>query len=157
MVGLAANSNKAYVSRGARCRECGKELSDPKHNAYVGFTIITLDDQIREKWEPGAPSIKDRIRVLKKAHELELFTWVSVEPIILNESDPLEIITEIGEYCSQMVFGKHNYHFNETYYQPQYANLRSEIIKLCTELRVPFMIKKELKKIQGGYKYPSLA
>ncbi|MHA1416534.1 MAG: hypothetical protein ACTSRR_09785 [Candidatus Heimdallarchaeaceae archaeon] len=46
------------------------------------FTIGTLDDKIRKYWEPGAPSIAERISSLVYAYFNDYKTSVSIEPFL---------------------------------------------------------------------------
>lgn len=57
-----------------------------------GSTIIFTDEALREEWEPGAPSIESRLGAVKKAHEMGIYTWVSIEPVV----DPVEALSVIN-------------------------------------------------------------
>ena len=50
-----------------------------------GSTVIFLSESLREKWEPGAPSIESRIAAIEEAHSRGIFTWVSIEPVVDTE------------------------------------------------------------------------
>ena len=47
-----------------------------------GTTLLLSEPDSRKEWEPGAASIIDRIRAICLAHEMGIFTWVSVEPVV---------------------------------------------------------------------------
>lgn len=120
----------------------------PKGLIKVGFTIAMLNEQAREKWEPGASPISERVRILKDAHEMGLYTWVSVEPIILKVSEPKEIIEAVGSHVDQMIFGRHNYSYNGLYYRPAYNKIIREITDACENAGINYLIKKELLQMR---------
>jgi DNA repair photolyase len=65
-------------------------------DAHFGVSLVWMDDQKREQWEPGSDSetglsVLDRIDGLIMAKEAGLTTWASVEPVI----DPREALAAI--------------------------------------------------------------
>jgi DNA repair photolyase len=73
-------------------------LEKYKSQIEFRFTIGTDDDETRKFWEPGAPSINERIECLKFAHSMGYKTSVSMEPLLTN--DPLPLIARISQYVS---------------------------------------------------------
>lgn len=59
-------------------------------NVEVGFTITILKNL--SEWEPEASGNKRRIEALKKAYNLGIKTFVSMEPTIPGETQPIEIM-----------------------------------------------------------------
>lgn len=53
-----------------------------KNNLEVGFSITTLDDNLRRHFEPGAPSVNERINALRKLHNQGIKTWVFIAPLL---------------------------------------------------------------------------
>lgn len=47
----------------------------------VGFTITTLNDEMRKYLEPNAPSIERRLRALEQLSEMEIYTYVFAGPL----------------------------------------------------------------------------
>jgi DNA repair photolyase len=76
-----------------------------------GSTIIFRNEDLRNEWEPGAPSISSRYEAVKKAHELGIFTWVSIEPVIVPE-ESLKVIQDLKPFVNLWKVGKLN-HFKE--------------------------------------------
>jgi len=74
-------------------------------NAEVGFTIITLDDEVRKNLEPKSSSIKERIAALKKFSGLTK-TYVFIGPAIPNITDPLYIIEELKDFVDYFIVDK---------------------------------------------------
>lgn len=59
-----------------------QEINPWKGQVLFRFTIGTLNDKVRKKWEPDAPSISDRLGALEYAHKKGWRTSVSVEPFL---------------------------------------------------------------------------
>lgn len=82
---MSIKSIKKLNEAGIKCTVLTKglipiDLKDfSKENEY-GITLISLDEKYREKYEPGAAPYKERIQALKKLHNADCKTWVSVEP-----------------------------------------------------------------------------
>lgn len=112
----------------------------------IGLTIITLSEKQRKIWEPNAPPIAGRIEAIKEAWHLGLNTWVSMEPIILGVTKPLEIVKELTPWVDEWVFGRHNY--TPGSFLHNYVPIREKIIKYCEQRNLKFLIKKELMAIQ---------
>ena len=128
----------------------------------VGFTIITLDDELRAEWEPNASPIEDRIKALKSLHDSGVYTWVSVEPIIIGTTNPIAIIEELFPWVDEFIFGKHNYNYNPLLVKPAYVKIRQELIRRCEWLKErdhikSYLIKKELREIPDVRLYQSFA
>jgi len=48
----------------------------------VGFSIATLNENVRKHFEPNAPPIARRIQALKELHEEGIRTWVFLAPVL---------------------------------------------------------------------------
>jgi DNA repair photolyase len=53
----------------------------------LGVTLTTLDEQLRELWEPGAAGIDERCRVIEAARQAGLQTSVMFGPLLPFLSD----------------------------------------------------------------------
>lgn len=69
---------------------------------------LTFIKEGTHKWEPGAAVPQQRLLNLKKAHEMGIKTWVSLEPVI-KPSETLELIDISHEYVDEYKIGKLNY------------------------------------------------
>jgi len=58
------------------------ELLKSLSNIEVGVTITALDDSAREKMEPGASSVEERLRVLEELSRNGINTWVFMGPVM---------------------------------------------------------------------------
>jgi len=66
------------------------------------FTIGSTSDVILKKWEPGAPSFKERLECLKLAHAYEFQTSVSCEPMLDTRVE--DIVKAVDEYVSDTIW-----------------------------------------------------
>lgn len=58
------------------------ELLKSFSNIEVGITLTALDDRVREKMEPGASSVKERLRALEELGKNGINTWVFLGPVM---------------------------------------------------------------------------
>jgi DNA repair photolyase len=106
-------------SQGIRCSVLTKGvlpvvLADPESfsedNIY-GISLISLNEECRRRWEPGAAPYSERIRALKSLHDCGCHTLVHMEPYptpnILKQS--LEEILRAVEFADEIFFSGWNY------------------------------------------------
>ncbi|MFX0173819.1 MAG: hypothetical protein ACFE9L_18200 [Candidatus Hodarchaeota archaeon] len=79
-----------------------KIIEEFKERVLWRFTIGTLDDEIREKWEPGAPTIKSRLQSLEELYANYWKTSVSIEPFL--GKDLLDLIDRIDSYITDTIW-----------------------------------------------------
>ena len=65
----------------------------------IGFTIISLGEEVRRAFEPGAPNSSKRLSALKTLSEAGIHTWGFVGPIIpsLTTNTMDELVRELAE------------------------------------------------------------
>ena len=63
-----------------------------RSRAIVSFSIQTVDDAVRQRFEPGAASIDQRFALLRRAKDLGLVTGVMAMPVLPGISDQPEAI-----------------------------------------------------------------
>jgi len=73
-----------------------------------GTTILFTDEAKRQVWEPGAPTIASRIRALARARDMELHTWVSLEPVI-DPEEALKVIDRFDHLVDVWKVGRWNH------------------------------------------------
>ncbi len=78
------------------CRDLDliKTFKDP----LVSWSINTLDEDFKGDMD-DAPSIRDRIKAMKKFHKEGIRTTCFISPIFPEITDPIEIIEEISDFC----------------------------------------------------------
>lgn len=125
-----------------------KNLS--KDNEY-GITLVSLDESFREKYEPNASNLHDRIEALKKLHFSGCKTWVSIEPYptpnIINQS-LIEILNRVS-FVDKIVFGRLNYNKVVSEYDnyKHFYNESSKVVeKFCSEKNIACHIKTGTKR-----------
>lgn len=81
-----------------------------RNNLEVGFSITTLDEDVRRHFEPNAPAVMDRISALKQLSEQGIKTWVFIAPILplLSENTIPDLINEIQHYVDYIIPDKLN-------------------------------------------------
>lgn len=122
-----------------------KDFEIFKRNDWkFGSTIIFMDEALREKWEPGAPTIESRINSLKKAHDMGIYTWVSVEPVV-DAVEALKVITTLKEMNAVDLWkvGKLN-HMADVEKGIDWLRFLNETIELLRGTE--FIIKEDLRK-----------
>ena len=122
------------------------ELADySKENEY-GITFISLNEQYRERMEPGAAPYQQRLSALRALHERGCKTWVSIEPYPtpnLIEQDLHEILEAI-DFTDRIIFGRTNYSKEISSYSrnKEFYNEQAQIvINFCLEHNIAYHIK----------------
>lgn len=126
-----------------------------KKNTY-GITLISLDENYREKYEPGAAPYRERIAKLEYLHDAGYKTWVSMEPYPtpnIVEQDIDEILEEIS-FADRIIFGRTNYNKSVSQYKncaKFYNACAKRVVEFCDERNIDYHIKNgtitELNKI----------
>ncbi len=118
-----------------------------KNNEY-GITIISLNEEYREKMEPYTAPYKDRIAALRKLHDLDCKTWVSIEPYPtpnLIDQNLEDILRELS-FVDKIIFGRTNYSKDITAYEKHrefYNEQAEKVIVFCNEHNIKFHIKEK--------------
>lgn len=119
------------------------ELS--KRNEY-GVTLVSLDENYRNKVEPGAAPYAERLASLKELHEKGYQTWVSIEPYPtpnLIQQD-IGIILEAVSFVDKIIFGRTNYCKEVSAYTKHrefYNEQARTVIDYCAERGIAYYIK----------------
>ncbi len=121
------------------------ELIDYKLNWY-GITYVSYKEEFREKYEPGAASLDDRIDALRKLHEQGCKTWISIEPYPtpnIIEQD-LDVLLEKVSFVDRIVFGRLHYNKVVTAYKEHksfYNDCARKVISFCEKNNIDYHIK----------------
>lgn len=123
-----------------------RELSSTSRVNEYGITLISLDENFREEYEPGSAPYVDRISGLKKLHEQGFKTWVSIEPyptpnIVKQE---LRDILEAVSFTDKIIFGRLNYNKKVSEYKEYkkyYNELSDQVIRFCKSRDIDYHIK----------------
>ena len=87
-----------------------KEMQDLE----VGLTVTTADEEIRKLFEPNAPSIKDRIKVLDELHKAGIKTYAMVAPMLPGADGLSELLKGKIDY---LLIDRMNYHYADWVYR----------------------------------------
>ncbi|MCX6739622.1 MAG: radical SAM protein [Candidatus Parcubacteria bacterium] len=126
-----------------------KELADTTKyspsNEYA-VTLVSLNKNFKEQFEPGTAPYESRINALKYLHDSGLNTWVSMEPYPTPNlvRQDLEKILEKIDFVDKIIFGKLNYNVKVTQFQDNkdfYDNCASVVTDFCTQNNISYHIK----------------
>lgn len=116
-----------------------------KKNMY-GITIVSLSEDYRRKYEPGAATYDKRIAALKRLHDKGFPTWVSIEPYPtpnIIKQDLYELLEKVN-FVDKIIFGRTNYSKEITAYKEHKKFYRDEaqaVINYCLEHEIKYHIK----------------
>lgn len=65
-------------------------------NVEVGITLTALDDTLREKMEPGASSVSERLSALFELREIGIKTWVFLGPVMPHITEVEALVDAIA-------------------------------------------------------------
>jgi len=112
-----------------------------RKNIEVGFTITALSDI--PVWEPYSPGNTKRIQALKKAHELGIKTFASMEPWIPDVTYPQMIIEKLRDLVDRFIIGSMQYHHVSRVF---YAERLPRLIAWLDENEINYYLKRELQE-----------
>lgn len=112
-------------------------------DVHFGVTCSFSRDETREEWEPNASSVMERMDLLKEAKRRGVFTWVSMEPVIIPEQALtfFEYMQTRG-YVDLWKVGKLNYHPEAQ--KVDWVKFREDFKALADRLGAKYIIKKDL-------------
>jgi DNA repair photolyase len=113
----------------------------PELSEY-GATLVFTDERHQKEIERGATSTEERMASLKKAHDLGICTYVSLEPVWIPEQS-LKLIDLTKDFVDFYKVGKLNY-------DPQQKNVdwskfKKEVIEKLEGYGKKYYIKKSLQ------------
>ena len=110
---------------------------------HLGITLTFIDDEQRQKWEPNASTVDDRIEIIKNAHKAGLYTWVSLEPVI-DPEQTLHLIRKIHKYVHYWKVGKLN-HMKEYEQAVDWRKFLFDVETLMKSYGSQYYIKDDLR------------
>lgn len=123
------------------------ELTNCSPENEYGITLVSLNEDYRERIEPGAAPYLQRLAALRALHDAGLKTWVSIEPYPtpnLIKQDITEILNAVS-FVDRIIFGRTNYSKDITAYKKhkEFYNQQAEIVtNFCKSNKIDFHIKK---------------
>jgi DNA repair photolyase len=73
----------------------------------VGFTITTNDEKIAKLFEPGAASVAERLKALKKIHSSGIRTFAFIGPLL--PGNPEKLIADLDGLVDKVLIDRMNY------------------------------------------------
>jgi len=110
-------------------------------NVEVGFTITSLGNI--PFWEPFAPGNAKRIEALKKAYEVGVKTFVSIEPWIPDVTQPKAIIQKLRDFVDRFIIGSMQYSDAPRRF---YADRLPPLIAWLDKNKINYHMKRELQE-----------
>ena len=89
------------------------EILEKSKDIEVGFSITTADDKIRKLFEPGAPSIKERIHALDVLHSRGIQTFAMIAPILPGAEG---LVEELADKVDHIPIDRVNYFYANRIY-----------------------------------------
>jgi DNA repair photolyase len=89
------------------------EILEKSKDIEVGFSITTADDKIRKLFEPGAPSIKERIHALDVLHSRGIQTFAMIAPILPGAEG---LVEELADKVDHILIDRVNYFYANRIY-----------------------------------------
>jgi len=80
----------------------------------VGLTVTTGDEGVRQLFEPGAPSIEERIKALDKLHLAGIRTYAMIAPVL---SGAEKLAARLVGKVDYVLVDKMNYHYGDWVYR----------------------------------------
>jgi DNA repair photolyase len=145
---------RVLKSRGLRItiltKNPGKALNDcdllvPGEDKF-GVTLTTILSVDSAEWEPWAQMPGERMAALKRAHDLGLETWVSLEPVI-NPEWTIKLMEMTRGFASHYKVGKMNYHPHAK--TINWQKFGWDIKRRMDELGVKYYLKRDLIQEMG--------
>jgi len=113
-------------------------------DTHLGITLSFINDASRAEWEPQASTVQSRLAILRQAHELGIYTWVSMEPVIIPQ-EALEVIKAAHSYVDFWKVGKLN-HNKRVERSVDWPRFRNDVTALLDSLSANYYIKEDLRK-----------
>jgi len=125
------------------------ELFKKAHKIEVGLSVTTGDEGVRQLFEPGAPSIRERIKALEELHLAGIRTYAMIAPMLpgagelaagLSGKIDYVLVDRMNYHYGDWVYRKHNLESAMGYgfFASKGKKLASDFAKQCIECRVLF-------------------
>ena len=141
---LHANDLKVTIlTKGGERSERDFDLlaAKPEVSSY-GATLTFGMDAGSLQYEPNAAPTSERIAALKKARDMGIHTWVSLEPV-WTPANTRVLIQRTHEFVDLFKVGKINYHPQQK--EVDWKKFTVEIVELLESLGANYYIKDDLK------------
>jgi DNA repair photolyase len=90
------------------------DLFSRSDEVEVGLSVTSADDEIRKLFEPGAPSIKERIDALEELHLAGIRTYAMIAPMLPSVEG---LISQLNGKVDYVLIDRMNYHYSDWVYR----------------------------------------
>ncbi|NWF77454.1 MAG: radical SAM protein [Chloroflexi bacterium] len=80
----------------------------------VGFSVTSADDKVRKLFEPGVPSIEERLKALEELHLAGIRTYAMIAPMLPGAEELADGLKGKVDY---VLIDKMNYHYGDWVYR----------------------------------------
>lgn len=100
----------SVLTKGCLPQELADTIRFPQEN-ILGISLVSLDENFRKEWEPGAAPYEERIGSLRQLHDYGCYTLVHIEPYPTPEiiTQDLSKLLERVSFADEIYFGRWNY------------------------------------------------
>jgi DNA repair photolyase len=132
-------------------KEICEEFADYKDKILFRFTIGSYNNKVLKFWEPGAPSLNERMKSLKYAFNSGYETSISIEPMMDNKVD--KVIDAVKPYVTETLWlGKVNQMWNRL---NRNTDMNDELVKKAEQLE-KWQSDENILKLYNKYKNDSM-
>ncbi len=128
------------LTKNGRLAEADFDLYSNK-DAYAS-TIVFSDERTRQHYEPNAGTLAERIHSLKRAKELGIETWVSLEPVIFPDQ-ALKVVDLTKDYTDHYKVGRVTKF--DTPHNPDWRKFTHDVIRKLEAEGKDYYIKHSLR------------
>jgi len=119
-----------------------------KDNEY-GMTLVSLNDEFRQQFEPFSAPYEKRVNSLKRLHNSGLNTWVSIEPYPTPNLDKtagsgIENLLDSIQFVDKIIFGRLNYNIKASKFPGNrdfYMRIVGRVVNFCEANGIKYHIK----------------
>lgn len=130
----------SILTKGVLPEELADEGAYPGDNVY-GISLVSLSEDFRRRWEPGASPYAERIAALKRLHEAGRKTLVHMEPyptpnLVAQDLGP--ILEAVG-FVDTIYFGGWNYNSASGKFEGReefYRIAAEQVRRFCRERKI---------------------
>ncbi|MCX7856986.1 MAG: radical SAM protein [Deltaproteobacteria bacterium] len=90
------------------------DLLKSHRNVHVYFTITTVDEKVKEIFEPKAPPIHKRIEAVSRLYSEGIETHVMIAPLLLGADG---LVEKLRDKVYSVIIDKMNYHYADWVYE----------------------------------------
>jgi len=137
--------NFTILTKGGSRAQRDFDLLESYDKSRFGTTLIFLNQDDADHWEPEAATIQDRIETIKIAHSKGIKTWVSIEPVI-DPDQALQIIKELHPIVDKWKVGKLNYN-KEVESKVDWLKFRTDVTTVLDSVKADYYLKKSLTEL----------